>query len=272
MVQTLSRKITLEFGDDFMNGNTLCNLQVKSPEGIIIDEFQMTLDNFISSVTDADIREMMPKKMLGVKKVPKLTFGPIWKIIKKGKKEVQNPYRKFGTAILPKNCVQHIWINRIRKSQIVFVDVPKSQWDITFYNTPLEQVGYPRMLFGYRIIGNKVNTMYILAVKEKGRITKETEIYHFPYANVSNGTVCMGGNQLLKLPDIEDLWQLGTYHNLFFQAPSSACYYNSERNLAGFTDLREFYRHMENRVFSDEYLRKQGTFKEFVKQICKRSF
>ncbi|MGZ0049330.1 hypothetical protein [Brevibacillus gelatini] len=106
---------------------------------------------------------------------------------------MKNPAIRIETPTLPVNCVKHIWINRAQKIQMVFIEVPKGKWDIAYYNTAFKQVGFPRMLFGYRIRDGRIQQMHILAVKDKGRIREDTELYKFPYANVSNGMVCMGG-------------------------------------------------------------------------------
>jgi hypothetical protein len=249
---------TVKFSDDFTQHTPYCTVQVTSSEGVKVDEYVMSFDDFVESIRNSETENLRPMRILGVQKRKRLR-----KII--GRKRMKNPAIRIETPTLPVNCVKHIWINRAQKIQMVFIEVPKGKWDIAYYNTAFEQVGFPRMLFGYRIRDGRIQQMHILAVKDKGRIREDTELYKFPYANVSNGMVCMGGN---TLPVIKDLAQLATMHQVFFAAPSSTCYYDTKRNESGFSDLRELYNRMQGQDFPEEWLTsKQQTFGQYCQEL-----
>ncbi|EST55758.1 hypothetical protein T458_05365 [Brevibacillus panacihumi W25] len=246
----------VQFNDDFSNGTPYCQIKVTQGE-TVLEEFEMSFDDFAEAIMDSRMKSLKPQKIMGMVKRKRLRS-----IV--GKRRIPNPLTRIETPTLPVNCVKHIWINRIKREQIVFVEIPKQQWNTSYYNTSLEMVGFPRMLFGYRIRGQEITSLYIFAVKEKGRIKGDTELFKFPFANVSNGLVCMGGN---IFPEITDLAQLSTLHNIFFTAPSSSCYFSEGRNLSGISDLRELYTSLQRKDFPDEWLQtKQITFAE----CCKR--
>jgi len=238
----------VQFSDDFSQGTPYCDVQVKSSDGAILNEYIMTLDHFVDAIMSSEMQEMVEKKyrITGVRKVTR-------------------KIQRFVSPILPKNCIRHIWLNYEKQDQVIFIEVPRKRWDIRYYDSPMEQVGFPRLIFGYRVQGATFKNMFLLAVKDSGKIKGDTPLYKFPYANVSNGRVCMGGN---VLPPIQEISQLATYHHLFFAAPSSNCYYGTERNESGIHDLRELYTKMQHRDFPEEWLASEKiTFDQFVSKL-----
>lgn len=249
---------TVKFTDDFKNQTPYCTVMVTSSDGVKVDEFVMSFDDFVESIRNAESTTLKPMRIIGVKKIKRF-----WKI--KGKKRLHNPSIRVETPTLPANCVKHIWVHRLRNEQMVFIEVPKGKWDISYYNTPFQQVGFPRLLVGYRIQDGRILQLHLLAVKDKGRIRQDTELYKFPYANVEGGKVCMGMN---VLPQIKDLAQLATMHQLFFAAPSSTCYYSTHRNESGISDLRELYSRMQDQDFPEEWLTSKGkTFGQYCQKL-----
>lgn len=241
----MATKISFEFSDyDFLG--TVC---IKNDHGLLINEYKMTIDEFIQSVIDSQHRDVVVKH--GRRKI----------LMKKRKRAI------VDSGCLPSNCVRQVWTDYKNHQQIVFFDIPKTRWDMKYYDTSIEQVGYPRLLFGYQLQGNKVTEMFLFGLKDNGRIRGDTELFKFPFANVKDGKVCMGGN---IYPTITDLYQLSTYHNVFFAAPSSNCYYDTLRNDSGISDLRELYTVLSEKDFPEEWLvSKKMTFDEFIKRIKK---
>jgi hypothetical protein len=238
----------VQFSDDFTKGTPHCSITVKSPEGAILNEYMMTMDHFVESLLSSEEWEKRQQRylILGVKKV-------------------KRPVPRFVSPVLPKNCIRHVWLNHEKQDQVVFIEVPKSRWDIHYYDSPMKQVGFPRLIFGYRLQGAKFRSMLLLAVKDVGKIHADTELFKFPYANVSNGRVCLGGN---VIPPIQEISQVATYHNLFFAAPSSNCYYSNGRNESGIQDLRELYSKMKDQDFPEEWLSPEKmTFDQFIASL-----
>ncbi|QJX65053.1 hypothetical protein HLK66_25535 (plasmid) [Niallia circulans] len=153
------------------------------------------------------------------------------------------------TPILPKNCVKHVWINELAKHQLVYIEVPKQQLDMRYGKTLFKQVGLPRLIFLYEVMEKKVKLKNIVAVKDSKFLTKDTEVFLFPFSHVSlDGHVCMGGN---TFPEIDDIYQLNSLHLLFLQAPFGEDYgAKTTTNLS----VAELFKKYENKQFDDEIL------------------
>jgi len=123
---------TVKFSDDFTQHTPYCTVQVTSSEGVKVDEYVMSFDDFVESIRNSETENLRPMRILGVQKRKRLR-----KII--GRKRMKNPAIRIETPTLPVNCVKHIWINRAQKIQMVFIEVPKGKWDIAYYNTTLNK-------------------------------------------------------------------------------------------------------------------------------------
>ncbi|WP_121616767.1 hypothetical protein [Virgibacillus halodenitrificans] len=153
------------------------------------------------------------------------------------------------TPILPNNCVKFVWRDITRGKADVYILVPKQRWNITFYESPISQVGFPRMIFKYSIDQKKVSLETIVAVKDNGPIGKDTPLYHFPFSHVSSqGNVCMGGN---VFPDIEEIQQVGTFHSLFLASPFTTDY--GSKTVTGKT-VNQLFDALKNKDLEDEWL------------------
>ncbi|QAS54791.1 hypothetical protein [Halobacillus litoralis] len=119
--------------------------------------------------------------------------------------------------ILPPNAIQY----SVRSNGYsIILEVPKTRQTIIFNGLTLE-VGFPRLLFKFDLSIHNSNKNYevelskIVALKSKGRLSKETKLYHFPYSHVMNGNVCMGS---MNLPAIKSINQLEHFPSYFFQS------------------------------------------------------
>ncbi|WP_182101676.1 hypothetical protein [Niallia taxi] len=227
-------KYQITFDEQLKSTTDYVNVKITNEIGVTFTDASMTLDDFLECIKDS----------LHERKVE--TYDPI------------------DNEMLPKNAFKQVWVRHplygITPKQDIFVDIPKKRWDIRCYDTMYEQVGFPRLIMRYRLEGLFITGIDVVAIKEQGRITPDTEIFKFPYSNVSGGRVCMGGN---TFPEIKSLYQLETMHNFFFSVPFSQDHYGN-RNLLGFNEIRETCRFMSDKDFDDEMLiSKKKTFKEF---------
>ncbi|RHW35980.1 hypothetical protein D1B31_17990 [Neobacillus notoginsengisoli] len=155
----------------------------------------------------------------------------------------------ISTPNLPQHCIKHVWSNRAENQQVVYVEIPKNRWDITYHNQQFENVGFPRMVFKYIVAGAEVTLSHVFAIKETGFIKDDTPLFVFPFSNVnSDGSVCMGGN---KLPNINSLVQISTFHSVFFAAPFGNDY--GAKTTTG-KQLRELFTLLSNNDFEDNWL------------------
>jgi hypothetical protein len=162
----------------------------------------------------------------------------------------------ISTPLLPKNCLKHAWLNRASNRQVVYIEVPKQRWDITYHSHKFEKVGFPRMIFKYEADNGAVKLLTVVAIKDNGTIKEDTEIFHFPFSHVdTSGYVCMGGN---SFPQIKSLQQISNFHILFLSAPFGDDYGSKTTTKKG---LRELFKELSNQDFNDEWLlTKNNTF------------
>ncbi|MCY7454337.1 hypothetical protein [Bacillus altitudinis] len=123
----------------------------------------------------------------------------------------------MSTPVLPQSTVKYV---KGSSTADVYIEVPKSRWDITYNKQKYSQVGFPRMIFQYKVSQNRVFIERIYAVKDKKPLTSETEIYMFPFSHVNEtGGVCMGDN---RLPACKKISDLSLYHTFFINSPFSS--------------------------------------------------
>lgn len=207
-------KFLIELDDDIKNFDEYVTVTKKNGD-IVEGIYRMTLTDLLAEIEDATSRE----------------------------EDI------IETPILPKNCVKFVWRDKARGKADIYIVVPKQRWNITFFETPIPQVGFPRMVFKYSINRKKVNLSTIIALKDDGPITKNTPIFHFPFSHVSNdGNVCMGGN---IFPDIDEIQQVGTFHNLFISSPFSTDY--GAKTLTGMS-VNQLFDSLKNKDFDDDWL------------------
>lgn len=207
-------KFIIELNDDIENFSEYVTVTKKNGE-IVEGVYKMTLNDLLTEIEDATTRE----------------------------EDI------IETPILPTNCVKFVWRDMFRGSADVYIQIPKNRWNITFFETPISQVGFPRMIFNYSIDRKKVTLQTIVAIKDNGPINKDTPLYHFPFSHVSSeGHVCMGGN---VFPTIEEIQQVGTFHHLFLASPFTTDY--GAKTVTGKT-VNQLFDVLKNKDFNDEWL------------------
>jgi hypothetical protein len=76
-------------------------------------------------------------------------------------------------------------------------------------------VGYPKLLFAYKIVGNRVVSSAVVAAVDEF-IKPQTPVYVFPYGNVFlNGNICMGS---YRHPEVnpKDLTDVNFFPEAFY--------------------------------------------------------
>lgn len=206
----------MQLSERFDNAYTPIEEMVKVENRLLQGSYRMSIESFLNSVNAA-----------------KYEFSSI------------------STPILPRNCIK---FSQSVSHSYVFVEIPKQRWDITYHKESFTKVGFPRMIFKYKVIQTepesiKINIETIVAVKGNSNIISNTPLYHFPFSHVdTNGHVCMGGNEL---PDIKRVDQVSSLHNVFLSAPFGDDY-GVKVSKPGVT-LRELFNQLSNNDF-DEYL------------------
>ena len=219
-------KTIIEFDDrNLQTFHDYVSVRLIEENGAERDQFKMTLEDLIHTLDVSGVTEVDEE----IIETPYLPHSPL---------EVA--------------CIKHVNVSRKSDVHDYYMVIPKAKWDITFANGQLEDVGFPRMLFRWRVKRGNVSRsdLRIFALKEHGRVNGDTELFQFPYPHVQgqNGLVCMGGN---VLPTIQSAQQLETMHKLFIHSPFSGDY--GVRTTKGF-QVRELFTKAAGYDFPDEWL------------------
>lgn len=196
--------------------------------GRVINEYKMTLHDFVEAIKSSTTQS-----------------------------HIEEPV--FETPILPSNCIKYL---ETTSKKIICIDVPANQWE-TIYADKTGLMGYPRMIFRYEVIEDRVTNLSVVSV-EKGKVTDESKVYFCPTPNVySNGKICLGMNRFPKITSLNDL---RTFHNIFFSAP-----FTNEVGFRvnGINSFREVFTKFENKNFDESLLipMQNYTFKDFAAGI-----
>lgn len=99
----------------------------------------------------------------------------------------------------------------------VIVSVPAGIFPFQYFDDVFT-IPFPRLVFKFTCRDGKVVERVCYAAKDD-ILTDQTELFHYPYANVyESGTICFGGNML---PECSELADIDKVINIFYGAPSN---------------------------------------------------
>lgn len=165
----------------------------------------------------------------------------------------------YESGPLPKNCIYYgvVERNSQKPEQVIIIEREACIRPYNHLGTIL-QVGYPKLLFCYRVVSENVQTFYVAAAVDE-IIKNSSEIYLFPYANVYlGGNVCMGS---FVYPLLRELAELTYYPEAFYTIEHTHLT-NAKNQLIA--DLLE---KNENKAFDSKLLIPDCNFEKFVKGI-----
>ncbi len=120
-----------------------------------------------------------------------VTFKDFYLALKEVMEQGTQDNTHYSSGVLPKGCIKHEVLSKSGDKQAVWIEVPKAQWDIHFFERPFQQVGFPRLLFRYTVYQKRVTNISVFAVKEDMELEEGMKLYQFPYSNVHpSGSVC----------------------------------------------------------------------------------
>lgn len=171
------------------------------------------------------------------------------------------------SGILPENTI--FYREEQDKTRRVVIKVPSGHYDITYYDTLYPAFPLPAMVFGFTIRPDGHISAKKLVVVEEGTLKNESRLYHYPFSNVNqyNSDICTGRN---KLPDIQELRQLGSLPYFILSMPNNDDYFNSKYNRKdlGYRELLEYLKDREPQAYYDDVLMEKGMiFEEFIHNL-----
>lgn len=164
-----------------------------------------------------------------------LTSGELISILQASKNNVDNKRSalEYSSNLLPHLNIHTIQTKKYKDGTEYFVLLRDADpADFEYYGNMFEKVGMPRLLFAVVVLNNIVQGFKIAAVKDRV-IKADTEIYYYPFSNVSGPTsfACLGGNNISKFT-IDNTSQLHTMPSVFLAMPNSNDGY-SNKNESG---------------------------------------
>lgn len=133
------------------------------------------------------------------------------------------------------------------------------------HNTPLElfnrfydNVGVPNLLYGVRVVNNKLSRLYVVAIKDTD-IVSTTKLYKYPFTNVNGnlGSACLGRNTFDPGIEDNDLEKLYNIPNQFMSMPNNLDYYRIQSNTKCY-ECEQLFKVLNNNTFDDDLLVENG--------------
>ncbi|WP_411504315.1 hypothetical protein [Brevibacillus centrosporus] len=150
------------------------------------------------------------------------------------------------TPILPKNTV--FYQQQLDGTHIVCLEVERQRINTIYRKEKFASVGHPKMLFVFSVSGENITNCKVYAVKDL-RLSKETELYRFPFSNVNdNFSACWPDLNSFQLKEIA---QLETLPLFFLESPSNDHLYRGR-------ELKEVFAALENKDFDNSLLERTG--------------
>lgn len=162
----------------------------------------------------------------------------------------------YKSPPLPKNAVFYGVVDRHAQDleQIVIIEREPC---IRPYNHfgDIRSVGYPKLLFAYRIIGKTVTSTSVVAAVDE-IMSDSSSIYHYPYANVSvGGVICWGSYRNPPITNLVDLTYLPEEFYLIEHTHEK----NAHQEVVSDLLIK-----VENRAFDSGLLVFKETFENFI--------
>jgi hypothetical protein len=169
------------------------------------------------------------------------------------KNSIYNEVTDSYGSNLPKNCIYYGVTERRSglPSQTVVIEREKCIRPYNHFGL-VEMVGYPKLLFIYKVTGNQIVSSSVVAATDEF-ITDSSPVYHFPYANVFiDGRICMG---TYHYPEIKSLTDLTFLPEDFYLIE-----HTHEKNATGEV-IRDILDQVQEKPFDDGLLKFYKTFK-----------
>lgn len=102
-----------------------------------------------------------------------------------------NEERDLAISEIPKRCVA---FKKTSSAEFYAIEIPKAQFRVKFHNVAYDAVGHPRLVAIIEVKDRIFTGMSLFAIEDKGEVTLNTELFHYPYSNVyESGQVCWSG-------------------------------------------------------------------------------
>lgn len=171
---------------------------------------------------------------------------------------------KISSGLLPRNCIAYNCSEKGNK--FVAMTFDEGYADISLEKTEYNKFPLPRLVFGFYINFEGRITSVKLGVTDFGRLTPKSQMYIYPFSNVSGFHLCTGGN---TFPNIKSVYQTAGLPYYVLSMPNNYDRYsvkNTKLNL----ELRDLFEHLKDKTpdyYYSHVLQKMGkTLNDFIKE------
>ena len=175
-------------------------------------------------------------------------------------KSLQSP--PIHSGLLPPGCLSYSegdndWIQ-------VTLLFPERRCDFMYHNTVYPSFPLPRLAFRFSLFrGRRIQWVDVGVVAEE-RLTPHSQMYRYPFSNVSSYRMCTGVN---TLPKYDSLHGLSTLPYLILSMPNNDDYYTANNNRwdAEYRDLLERLKDKDpGYYYSDVLIPNGDTLERFI--------
>lgn len=201
------------------------------------------------------------------KKIKHVTADTLYDIILGSMTKVNNGSVNYSsTGILPHTNVRLIEFkeDKTKSSKIYVMKKENIKTKITYYDTVFNNIKIPDILFGVKVVNNKITSSWVCCVKSKN-INQDTMLYRFPFSNVFDSTsICWGSNKiyLIKVDEIRNLFKMP---GLFLSIPFNDHNYAQANNSK--MEFRKLLEYLENNDFDNSWLKPIGSYSDWFNKI-----
>jgi len=212
----MANKITIEIGEE-----KLSKLKIIDENGEIQIKY-VSIDDITKMITSASLME---------------------------KKEEEN---YIETPLLPQfQDISTIQYLESENTQVYIIKKDAGNIDMSYFQDKFNNVGFPTLLFKIKISHNSIRSVNLVAVKDT-LITKNTELFRYPFSNVFSDTrVCLGANNIAQL-DVENTSTIFRIPNLVLTLDNNNDAYRGTNNTG--LALRELLEKLQNEKFNNDWL------------------
>lgn len=164
---------------------------------------------------------------------------------------------RISSGLLPEGCIAYSEFENGDKCVTLLCRQERA--DITYYQTVYEEFPLPQLVFGFRITAEGRIRVSRLGVTERNvRLKPSSQMYHYPFSNVSKFNLCTGNN---VMPQCASLHTLASVPHLILSMPNNNDYFCQNHNQKEM-GLRELFEHLKDKTpeyyYSDILLPMKG--------------
>lgn len=141
---------------------------------------------------------------------------------------------------------------------------PELYADVSYFGTEYPHFPLPRLVFGFVVTPQGKVFDCRMGVVEDGPITEKTEMYVYPFSNVSGFSLCIGNN---TLPAYKNSRTLATLPGYLLRLPNNDDRFNAKNNRLHM-QYRELLNHLKNKTpayyYTDVLIPSGKTLKDFI--------